>query len=589
MFTFRQKIFISYLFVFLGFLAIIFPFSQQTVKDIAKKGMHDRATELITKIEHATDNEDLINNLKDQKSLIFFRVSVIDDKRRLLYDSHTKHLFGDNFDQEHVVEHPEVLQAIREGTGYHEEYSQLLDQELAYFAKAFMFHGKRYVIRTAFPLKYLKDLIHDFEIGFLLSFITILLLFSIMTWFIINYLTYPIHQIIAAIKPYQEGVATTIPTIKLKPANRNDEFAQLANTLNSLSVKIRGQIDTLMQERNEKEAVLESLLEGVIAVDNDMKVIFVNTMALRLLDLQLEDVKDKIFTSQIQKECYMLLHECQKQGKILTDATLIKRRGDKIYLDLVAAPKTEKAGAILVLQDKTAHYKISEMRKDFVANASHELKTPITIISGFAETLHDNPDLPKETYVEITAKIMRNCKKMDALIKDLLILTDIEHIPESRLIECDLYDLALSCAETIRDAHPDATIEIKKLKDVDFHMLADPNLMELAISNLMENAAKYSIPPAHITVTLDIEDEITIAVADKGIGIPREEIEKVFQRFYRVEKPQGKKVRGSGLGLSIVETIISKHSGRVTVESEVGQGSTFTIHLPISKLDSESY
>ena len=581
MLSFRQKVFISYLGVFLAFIAIIFLFSQQTVKDIVKKGMNDRATELISKIENASDNVDLINTLKDQKALIFFRVSVIDNQRRLLYDSHTKHILGDKFDQEHVVDHPEVLQAIKEGTGYNEEYSQLLGQELSYFAKTFFFHGKKYIIRTAFHLKYLKELIRDFEVGFLISSIVTLLLSSLMTWFIINYLTYPIHQIIAAVKPYQEGLSTSIPTIRLKPVNRTDEFAQLANTLNSLSVKIRGQINTLMHERNEKEAVLESLAEGVIAVDSSMKVIFVNTMALKLLGLQMEDLKGQIFTTQIQEKCFNLLKECQKQDKILNDTTEIKRDRDKIYLDLVAAPKKESAGAIIVLQDKTAHYKIGEMRKDFVANASHELKTPITIIRGFAEALHDNPELPQETYREITEKIMRNCKKMDSLIKDLLILTDIDHIPESRLIDCDLYDLALSCAETIQDAYPEANIEVKKLKDRDFHLLADPNLLELAILNLMENAAKYSTSPAQISVTLDGgNDWITISISDKGIGIPKGELEKIFQRFYRVEKPQVLKVRGSGLGLSIVETIISKHFGRVHVESELGKGSIFIIYLP---------
>lgn len=584
MISFRQKIFISYLFVFLAFIAVIFPFSQRTVRDIVIKGMNDRATEIITKIEHAENNAELISTLKDQKSLIFFRVGIINDQLKLLYDSHIKHILGDKFDQEHIVSSPEVLQAELEGVGYHEEYSQLLDQELAYFAKSFDFHGKRYILRTSFPLKYLEELIRDFEMGFLASAIVILLLFSFMTWFIINYLTQPIHQIIAAVKPYQEGISTTVPTIKLKPLNRTDEFSQLANTLNSLSVKIRGQITNLMNERNEKEAVLESLIEGVIAVDSDLKVIFINSTALKLLNLQIGDIKGQTFTPKIEGTCYNLLKGCQEQGKVLTDSLQIKLGGEKYYLDLVAAPKKESAGAIVVLRDKTAHYKILEMRKDFVANASHELKTPITIIRGFAEALHDNPDLPKETSAEITEKIVKNCKKMDTLIKDLLILTDIDHIPESRLIDCDLYDLALSCAETMQDAYPEAKIEVKKVENTEYHLLADPNFLELAITNLVENAVKYSPLPAEILITLDIKhDWITISIADKGMGIPKKELEKIFGRFYRIEKPQAQRVRGSGLGLSIVETIVSKHFGHVTLESEVGKGSTFTIHLPAKR------
>ncbi|MFQ5729512.1 MAG: PAS domain-containing protein, partial [Waddliaceae bacterium] len=195
-----------------------------------------------------------------------------------------------------------------------------------------------------------------------------------MTWFIINYLTRPIQQIITAVKPYQEGITTSIPTIKLKPANRSDEFGQLANTLNSLSVRIRKHINTLTLERNEKEAVLESLVEGVIAVDNEMKITFANTMATKFLGLKKETVLEHLAKEMLHSgKCSYLLEECQKEGRVLTDTLELKLRGKKIWLDLVAAPTKDKTGAILVLQDKTEHYKIIEMRKDFIANASHEL------------------------------------------------------------------------------------------------------------------------------------------------------------------------------------------------------------------------
>jgi signal transduction histidine kinase len=262
----------------------------------------------------------------------------------------------------------------------------------------------------------------------------------------------------------------------------------------------------------------------------------------------------------------------------------LKLRGEKLYIDIVAAPKKDKSGAILVLQDKTEHHRIIEMRKDFVANASHELKTPITIIRGFAEALHDNPDLPKDTYEEITAKIVNNCEKMNNLIKDLLTLTDIEHIPESRLMECNLSEIAENAKTTVGDAYPDAEINIRLSgKNDDYYLLADPNLIELCLVNLVENAAKYSPLPADITITLDKTEEwMTVAVTDKGIGIASDELEDIFQRFYRSEKSRyNRKIGGSGLGLSIVETIIAKHFGKITVDSTEGVGSTFTVYLPL--------
>ncbi|MCA9043170.1 MAG: PAS domain-containing protein, partial [Planctomycetaceae bacterium] len=436
----------------------------------------------------------------------------------------------------------------------------------------------------AFPLQYIEEVTKDFEFGFLGSAIAILLLFSIMTWFIINYLTRPIQQIITAVKPYQEGVSPTIPQIYLKPENRSDEFGKLASTLNSLSVKIRSHIESLTSERNEKEAVLESLVEGVIAVDNQNNIVFANTMACKLLNLKQSSILNEPLEALKQPKCADLVRMCQSDEKVMTDTLEIKLHGDKRFFDLVAAPKKDATGAILVLQDKTEHYKLIEMRKDFVANASHELKTPITIIQGFAEALHDNPDLPLETSSEITSKIVRNCIKMTMLIKDLLTLTDIEHIPESRLLETDLLDLITTVKSTVQDAYPDADITIHADPEEYYLLLADPYLLELAFNNLIENAAKYSPPPAKVDVTLTTEnDRLRIEIADQGYGIPKHELENIFQRFYRVDTSRAKKVGGSGLGLSIVETIIAKHFGEISVQSEEGKGSTFTVFLPTKR------
>jgi two-component system phosphate regulon sensor histidine kinase PhoR len=170
----------------------------------------------------------------------------VTDERKVLYDSHTKRLLGPRFSQEFVVNHPEVLEALKKGSGYHEEYSELLSQEFSYYAQAFDFHGKKYVVRTAFPYKYITELTRDFEIGMVAVATVILLLFSTMTWFIIHYLTKPIQQIIAAITPYQEGKQNVIPEIRLG-SGPSDEFGRLADTLNSLSTKIQAHINILVR------------------------------------------------------------------------------------------------------------------------------------------------------------------------------------------------------------------------------------------------------------------------------------------------------------------------------------------------------
>jgi two-component system, OmpR family, phosphate regulon sensor histidine kinase PhoR len=581
MLSFRQKIFISCVVVFLVFITMTFPLVTHIVRTIAAKSMEDRADELIAKIQSAPNNDALIRRLKDQKSLVFFRVSVISNDRKVLYDSHTKRLLGPRFSQEYIVDHPEVLEAFDHKIGYSEDYSELLDQKFSYLAKAFDFHGKTYVIRTAFPYKYFNDLTRHCEIGFLALTSAILLLFSIMTWLIINHFTRPIQQIINAVTPYQEGKQTTIPEIRLS-TNPNDEFSKLAMTLNSLSVKIQKHIDNLTAERNEKEAILESLVEGVIAIDKDMTITYGNNMALKLLDAKPENLIGHHFTAANQPQGYALLVACQKEKKALTDNITISRLpGSKIYLDIVAAPKGEDSGAILVMQDKSSHYKLLEMRKDFIANASHELKTPITIIRGFAETLHDNPDLSVDIRSDVTLKIVKNCQRMTTLIKDLLTLSDIENIPDSRLSECDLNDIIKVCCDNLINIFPDAQIHIHKDPAADLHLIADPSLIELALMNLIENAAKYSKHPAHIDISLEKDNDIMrITIADKGIGIPPADLEHIFERFYTVDKAHSQKMGGSGLGLSIVQTIIHKHFGQINVQSELGSGTTFIIELP---------
>ncbi len=586
MFSFRQKILIGYLTIFLIFLVLMFPFITSWVKRIGLQAMESRASEIIVNIKDAPNNDALVKRLKDQKSLLFFRCSIISHEAKLLYDSHTKRVLGPKFSSEHIVDYPEVLQAFREGKGYHEDYSQILNQKFSYFAKAFDFQGNKYVLRTAFPYQYVAEITHDFEMGFLALACIILLMFTLMTWFVIHRLTTPIHRIIQAVKPYQEGKVASLPAMDIGKFNPDDDFGKLASTLNNLSAKIQNHIDSLIKERNEKETILESLIEGVVAVDNDRKITYTNHMVIKLLHPHIDDLIGRPFSFVNQQRCEEILKRCQEERRPLTDTIELYQEGKKLFLDIVATPKKDNGGAILVLQDKTAHYKIFEMRRDFIANASHELKTPITVIRGFAEALHDNPGLPMKTQEEMTSKIVRSCNRMTALIKDLLTLADIDNIPSSRLSECDLYALADYCRTMLLEVFPDAQVGIVQ-KQENISLIADTDLLELALMNLMENAAKYSHRPAHMSVTLDeTPQEVRIQVTDRGIGISLADQEHIFDRFYTVDKAHSQKMGGSGLGLSIVKTIIEKHFGTITVQSELGKGTTFSIHLPKNSLNS---
>lgn len=582
-FTFRQKIFLTYLFVFILFLVLMSPLASLLVRQVVKKAMENRAREFIEMIKTAPNNEVMVRRLKELKPLIFFRVSVIDNEYKTIYDTHTKRLFGSLLTEDLPVDHPEVVEAFRYGKGYTEGYSEILSQKFAYTAVAFDFHGKKYVIRTAFPYRYVKELIDDFEIGFLLLASIVLILFSTMTWFIIHQLTKPIQSIISAVALYKESDINPLPALKKIYTGLGDDedVGKLAQTLSSLSERLEKQISNLRQERNEKEVLLESLVEGVIATDEHQVITYANSAAEKFLGKSEQELIGKSFQTIGEEKSYEAILQAEALQSPILESARMDREGENYFLDLIALPKKDNTGTILVMQDKTDQYRILEMRKDFIANASHELKTPITIIRGFAETLHDNPDLERSKLIDATDKIVKNCERMTSIIRDLLALADIENIPFSRIEKVSLIPLIQKSITTTQEMFPDAIVELDDRSNESLTIKADPNLIELAFNNLLQNGAKYSQPPAHILIRLENDATgITIKIIDQGIGIPEQDLKRIFERFYRVDKARSRKLGGSGLGLSIVETIVKKHYGRISVESTIGKGSTFTLWFP---------
>jgi signal transduction histidine kinase len=575
--SFRQKVFLSYVALLALFLGLLFPFVTTSVQQIVFHSMNERADQLIRELMIAKDDEELIEILKDHKSQLFYRVGILDHQRRLLYDSHIKRLLSTPFFPLQFVTHPEVEEALQYGTGYSEEFSHLMDQKLIYLAKRFDFHGNPYVIRLAFPFQYIQDLRSGFTIGFLFLGALLLVLFSAVATIILNHLSSPIREIIHAIKNYQEGNLATLPNIRLKTAPQ-DEFTHLANTVNSLSQRVQAEIETVTYERNEREAVLESLAEGVLAVDANFFVSYANRTALQLLGLT-KDIIGKPLPKHLPPAYRELLEQCCRKNDPAVLELEIKQGHAKLYISVVATPRKSDGGALLVLHDISVQHRMLEMRKAFIANASHELRTPITVIRGFAETLHDNSDLPPQTINEVTKRIVDNCHRMTFIIKNLLTLSDIENLPSFHVSPVNLLDLVERCIQNTSSVWKDVQVHVTSETCNDFCVEVDPHLMEMAIHNLLDNAAKYSDLTKRIDVTIKNErGGVTLEVKDYGIGIAEHDLEHIFQRFFRAQKAA--KIGGSGLGLSIVETIIQKHFGKIDVRSEVGKGSIFTIFIP---------
>lgn len=580
--SFGQKFFFSTFFIFTGFLIFLAPFSDFLIKRMVKKTLAKTSKAVIESLKACPNVPCMIQYIRTQERFVFFRVTLIDENFQILYDIHPEHQETETLDVLSPSDHPEIKEAFKKGEAFFIGYSSHFQEKLVSVAELFSVQGKPYVLRISTPFSQVEIVIQQFRFGFYTLNTLFMIAFLAGVGLVFYRLSRPIRQISDTIRPYAEGRIDDLPKIEIQHKISHD-FDVLASTLNSLSDKVRKQIQIVVEERNEKEAILDSLMEGVVAIDGDGIIRYANQTFAKMIGM----TRAQLFGHRIsslhppKKEplarCLSLIKISQEQGVVATDSIPLE---DKVFLDLIVVPKPYKSGVIVVIQDKSSQRQVVEMGKEFIANASHELRTPITIIKGFAETLHDMKDISSSMLAEITEKIVRNCARMDTLVKNLLTLADLENIPQTRFQPCDLRVLAENCRHLIHMITPDVQIHIEKTDDR-LMVHADADLLELAMMNLLENGIKYSKPPAHLTIHLrESKNEAIIAIEDRGIGIPAEDVPHIFERFYTVNKAHSRRLGGAGLGLSIVKTIIDRHEGTLTVVSEVGKGTTFTITLP---------
>lgn len=368
---------------------------------------------------------------------------------------------------------------------------------------------------------------------------------------------------------------------------RPSEMAVPAASRNDRAADIDQRLRAVTQERNQQEAVLSSMAEGVLAVDNEGRIMIFNKAACLLAGAEFERqpgafLRDAAPDSPVSEFMARMLAGAgpledefespgrggrivQASGSVLRDA-----RGDAI-------------GAVVVLNDVTRLRRLERVRRDFVANVSHELRTPITSIKGFVETLLDGAmedPADAKRFLEILAK---QADRLNALLGDLLTLSGIEEEAETAGITLELLAIRDTleaslhlCAEKARAKHIRVLLDCPEGLSARIH----PSLLEQAVVNLIDNAVKYSPEGSTVQVRALCRDGAVIQVEDHGCGVSQEHLPRLFERFYRVDKARSRSLGGTGLGLAIVKHVITAHGGRVAVETTPGAGSTFSLILP---------
>lgn len=364
------------------------------------------------------------------------------------------------------------------------------------------------------------------------------------------------------------------------------EFRSLERAMRAMTAELNFRFEQAKSEGSRLEAILNGMSEAVFAMDNTLKLHLVNPTAREIFALGNKEINSMNLLEATRSTELVDIAKKAISGGVPFEAELTFHKGAEqhfhVYVSPLANSDNSRSGAVLVMQDVTRIVKLERVRKDFVANVSHELRTPIQLIKGFSETLLDSiSDKKNGHFIEI---IHKNAGTMENLTNDLLILADLE---DNTVNNRDLEELKI--APLIKEAVSSMENQAKKkqieiITDCDEALSAKlyGSFIIQALINLIENGIKYSPSKSKIRVSAFIkDDELIFEVRDKGIGIPAEHLERIFERFYRVDKARSKSAGGTGLGLSIVRHISLLHKGKAEAESQAGEGSTFRIRIPI--------
>jgi two-component system phosphate regulon sensor histidine kinase PhoR len=362
------------------------------------------------------------------------------------------------------------------------------------------------------------------------------------------------------------------------------ELADLAESLNRMAMQLDSRIAEITRQRNEREAILESMREGVLAIDDAEHVLSLNRVAESFLGVSAAEARGKLVQEVLRiVELQRLIREARNGPELPGEIAMHLR--ENLVVEARCQPLRDGAGRrvglLVVLADVTRIRRLETMRRDFVANVSHELRTPITSIKGFAEELVDGAAEDPQLARRFAETILRQSDRLGDVIEDLLSLSRLERPEPIERRECRVAELLHQAEELCQQKARRLDVEVRVACADGLRARLSPNLVTQAVTNLLDNAIVYGREgrEVHVEAT-GLDGAVEIRVTDRGPGIAEEHLPRLFERFYRVDKARSRDVGGTGLGLAIVKHVAQAHGGEVTVESRVGVGSTFTIRLP---------
>ncbi|MCB2204058.1 cell wall metabolism sensor histidine kinase WalK [bacterium] len=482
---------------------------------------------------------------------------------------------------------PEVQRALNGQIGTSTRFSATLQMNTMYAAIPLREGGELIgVLRTAVPVKRAEENVSALQLQIVMGGLFITLLAALISLVLSRRITRPIEQLKDGAHRFAEGDLD----FRL-PEPNSEELSELAEVMNTMAEQLQDRISIIVQQHSQQDAVLYSMIEGVLAFDTDERLININRSAAELLKVDPEKVRGKSIQEVVRnvglqrfvEEALSANDNTEGYVTLVDDVERFLQVHGSILKDDAGMP----IGLLVVLNDVTELRTLENVRRDFVANVSHELKTPITSIKGFVETLLDGAINDRDDALRFLGIVSRQADRLNAIIEDLLSLSRIEQAGDTEEISLapgSVHDALQSAMQVCQHDAEQKNIILQLDCDGDISARMNPPLLEQALVNLVNNAIKYSEAGKRVWLSAAVDDmqKVHISVRDEGYGIEAEHLPRLFERFYRIDKARSRKMGGTGLGLAIVKHIAQAHHGVVTVESSPGSGSKFTIIIPVA-------
>jgi two-component system, OmpR family, phosphate regulon sensor histidine kinase PhoR len=487
---------------------------------------------------------------------------------------------------------PEIARALDTRVmEYDVRHSDTLNQDFLYVALPVLRKGEpSFVVRVSMPATEVQQAVGAFERRIIYGSLLAALVTVAISWLVARRISRPLEAMTRGAQRFGGGELD----YRL-PVGGSREIAALAETLNAMAVELHDQILTNSVQRKELEAVLFSMEEGVLTLDNQGRILSLNRAAGQLFQLDPAKVRGRPIHEVLRKADVLEFVENVLSDALPSQKDIVIYDKDRHFLtaygNALLNTREERIGVLLVFRDVTQLRRLENVRRDFVANASHELRTPVTSIKGFVETLLDGGLEDRENARRFLQIVLDQANRLGAIITDILSLARVEKDSADRSVVLErgpIREVLDAAAVMCGRQAGEKSIHLNVACDLALTAEINPSLLEQAVVNLIDNAIKYSPSGASVEVAAAQEGgDVVIQVVDHGCGIEARHLSRLFERFYRADPGRSRQLGGTGLGLAIAKHIAIAHGGSISVRSKVAEGSTFAIHLPESKTSDE--